>query len=96
MDVLVTDDINTTTREGEIRLARVASICERYGVRAQYSVFECRLTDTSFVKLMGELQEAIDTASDSVHFYRFNGAIRDSRTTIGRPRPWELGEPWIL
>jgi len=45
---------------------------------------------------MGELEEAIDVASDSIHFYRFNGAIRDSRTVIGEPRPRELGEPWIL
>jgi len=33
MDVLVTYDIDTHTRDGEARLARVAKVCERYGTR---------------------------------------------------------------
>jgi CRISPR-associated endonuclease Cas2 len=96
MDVLVTYDINTTTREGEVRLARVAQVCERYGVRVQYSVFECRLSDASLLKLHIELEGVIEPALDSVHLYRFPGALRDARTLIGRPRQRELGEPWIV
>ena len=62
MDVLVTYDINTTTREGEVRLARVAQVCERYGVRVQYSVFECRLSEASLLKLHIELEGVIEPA----------------------------------
>jgi CRISPR-associated protein Cas2 len=96
MDVLVAYDIDTTTRQGEVRLARVAKICERYGVRAQYSVFECRVSDASLAKLEIEILGVIDPALDSIHVYRFAGTIRDARTVIGRPRPRELGDPWIL
>jgi CRISPR-associated protein Cas2 len=96
MDVLVTYNINTTTREGEVRLARVAQVCERYGVRVQYSVFECRLSEASLLKLQIELEGVIEPALDSVHLYRFPGALRDARTLIGRPRQRELGEPWIV
>ena len=70
--------------------------CERYGVRAQYSVFECRMTEVSLKKFLIEIAGVVDVALDSVHLYRFNGAIRDSRTVVGRPRPRELGEPWII
>jgi CRISPR-associated protein Cas2 len=70
MDVLVTYDINTTTRDGEVRLERVAKICERYGVRAQYSVFECRMTEVSLKKFLIEIEDVIHVALDSVHLYR--------------------------
>ena len=39
------------------RLAKVARVCEDYGVRVQYSVFECRLDEDEFtdfwLKLLG-------------------------------------------
>ena len=42
MDVLVTYDIaETDTRKGATRLRRVAQVCEKYGERVQFSVFEC-------------------------------------------------------
>jgi CRISPR associated protein Cas2 len=40
--------LETVTREGRRRLRRVARVCEDYGQRVQYSVFECRLDDTLF------------------------------------------------
>ena len=55
MDLLVTYDISTLTRAGERRLARVAAVCERYGRRVQYSVFECRVNDLGYVRLLAEL-----------------------------------------
>jgi CRISPR-associated protein Cas2 len=96
MDVLVTYDVNTATRDGEVRLARVAAICEKYGVRVQYSVFECRLTEKSLAKLTIELEDTIDFGLDSIHIYRFAGTIRDARMVLGRARSRELGDPWIL
>lgn len=96
MDVLVTYDINTTTREGEKRLGRVAKICEGYGSRAQKSVFECRLSETRLQQLISELREEIVPSIDSIHLYRFKGSLTESRTSIGRRIKHEPGEPWIL
>jgi CRISPR-associated protein Cas2 len=96
MDVLVTYDIDTTTREGEKRLGRIAKICEGYGVRAQKSVFECRLSKTRLQQLISELAEEIVPKLDSVHVYRFNGSLKASRTSLGRGVAHEMGEPWIL
>ena len=40
MEILVTYDVNTETAEGRRRLRRVAKVCERFGQRVQFSVFE--------------------------------------------------------
>lgn len=96
MDVLVTYDISTETPEGQRRLAKVAALCESYGVRMQYSVFECRLSDTTLQRLCLELAEIIDPAVDSVNLYRFPGTLAEARTTLGRRKAADLGRPWLL
>ncbi len=96
MDVLITYDIDTTTREGERRLARVARVCERYGTRVQDSVFECRLGETAVTRLLLDLREVIDADEDSVHIYRFEGPLPPSRVSLGRTVDHEPGRPWIL
>lgn len=96
MDVLVTYDIDTTDREGERRLARVAKVCEGYGVRVQYSVFECRLSEVSLQRLAFELADVIERSVDSVRLYRIPGSLEEIRTSIGRDPPHEWGRPWIL
>lgn len=96
MDVLVAYDISTVDLEGERRLHKVAAVCERYGVRVQYSVFECRLGEAVLERMMGELADTIDHRSDSVRIYRFPGALSKSCTNLGREAPRDLGDPWIL
>jgi len=95
MDVLVTYDIDTSTRVGMRRLARVAHACERYGVRVQDSVFECRLLPSRYQGLVEELRQLIDKKADSVYFYRFDGPVDKFRTTLGRPAPHPLGQAWV-
>jgi CRISPR-associated protein Cas2 len=96
MDVLVTYDIDTTTQAGERRLVRVARICEGFGVRAQYSVFECRLSTVGLARLVVQLEDEIDRATDSINLYRFAGTIPEARISLGRAKSHELGQPWIL
>jgi len=96
MDVLVALDFDTTTSEGTRRLVRVAKICEGYGTRVQYSVFECRLGQTRLARLTAELAATIVRSRDSVNIHRFDGPISEARTSLGRRLPRELGQPWIL
>lgn len=84
MDVLVTYDISTVDTAGERRLTRVAAVCERYGVRAQYSVFECRLDGILLERLMSELADTIDPRQDSVHVYQLGSAVEQARQSLGR------------
>lgn len=95
MDVVVTYDIRTTDPAGQRRLARVAAVCERYGSRVQYSVFECRLDDLLLQRLITELADEIDRSIDSVNIYRLGMAFESARESIGaRGMSWD--DPWIF
>ena len=47
MHILVTYDVDTTSKEGARRLRHVAKACIDYGQRVQNSVFECEVTESS-------------------------------------------------
>ncbi len=96
MDYLVTYDIADTRGEGGVRLRRVAQICEKYGERVQFSVFECRQSPSRLARMLGELQDVMDRRADSLIVYRFNGGIDDARLRFGRSRPHRLGDPWVI
>jgi CRISPR-associated protein Cas2 len=51
------------------RLRHVAQHCENYGVRVQYSIFECRLEATRFECFWRELRDLIDPAEDRLVAY---------------------------
>lgn len=96
MDVLVTYDVETMTPAGERRLRAVAKVCERYGTRVQYSVFEVRIGPTSFVQFCNAISDVIEPADDSVNIYRFDGPLQDRRLSLGRKPDRNPGEPWLL
>jgi len=64
------------------RLHRVARVCEKHGVRVQYSVFECRLQADRFDDFWSELVETMDKSEDRLVAYkvclRCAGQIRDA------------------
>jgi CRISPR-associated protein Cas2 len=96
MDVLITYDVATATVEGQRRLARVAKVCEAFGVRVQYSVFECRLSGAGLERLRAAIAAEIDPGQDSIRIYRFPGSLIDSVETIGNERQWQAGASWIV
>ena len=69
MMILVTYDVDTTSKSGEKRLRKVAKECVNYGRRVQNSVFECLLTEAQFCILKAKIGEIIDTDKDSIRFY---------------------------
>ncbi len=92
----MTYDIATEKKSDAKRLRRVADLCAEYGVRVQYSVFECRLTPATLAKLRADLEDTIDWNRDSITLYRFRGSINDARTTLGVDLDHQTGNPWIL
>jgi len=52
------------------RLRQIAKICEDYGVRVQYSVFECRLEADKFDKFWNDLLDTIDFSTDRLVAYK--------------------------
>ena len=79
--VLITYDVETTSKGGAPRLRAVAKACERYGERVQYSVFEVSVGEKDYVLLLGELEEAIDHGTDSIRIYSIK---REHVSTLGR------------
>ena len=55
MLMLITYDISLEDAEGQARLRRVAKLCLDYGVRVQYSVFECDIVPDQWVVLKDKL-----------------------------------------
>jgi CRISPR-associated protein Cas2 len=67
------------------RRRRVFNLLEGYGLRVQFSAFECVLSDAKFVELQGRLRKVVKMDEDSVRFYPI------SRHTLGQVVIW--GEP---
>lgn len=65
------------------RLARVARVCEDYGVRVQYSVFECRLEEPEFENFWLSLLEEIDEDEDRVVAYKIDARCAKETLTAG-------------
>ena len=96
MDVLVAYDIADTETTGASRLRRIADVCEKYGQRVQFSVFECRLSKARLARLVGEVEDIIDRERDSVLVYRFPAGIEAATLRLGRRQNHALGKPWVL
>ena len=96
MDVLLTYDIADTDGPGGTRLRRIAEVCQMYGQRVQFSVFQFRLTPARLARLIGDVEDVIDHEQDSVIVYRFAGRIEEAATHLGRPPPRSLGQPWVF
>ncbi len=65
------------------RLARVAKLCEDFGVRVQYSIFECRLKPEEFERFWGLLLETIDSKEDRVVAYTLDARAARETLTAG-------------
>ena len=65
------------------RLAKVASLCEDYGVRVQYSIFECQLEPETFDELWLKLLELIDEDEDRLVAYKLDARCAKETETAG-------------
>jgi CRISPR-associated protein Cas2 len=69
MFVLVAYDVATTSAAGRRRLRRVAQVCQNFGQRVQFSVFECQVGEAELVRLRHDLLGEIDVDEDSLRLY---------------------------
>jgi CRISPR-associated protein Cas2 len=65
------------------RLARVAKVCEDFGTRVQYSIFECHLDEACFERFWGRLLEKIDPAEDRLVAYQMDARSAKRTRTAG-------------
>ena len=64
------------------RLRKVARSLEGFGVRLQYSVFECPLDDMRLAKLKAELQDLVNHDEDQVLFVSLGPSAGDATLVI--------------
>jgi CRISPR-associated protein Cas2 len=83
-DLLITYDVDTTTKEGRGRLRRIAKLCEAFGQRVQFSVFECRVNMEQFEEMQHRMVEIIDPEKDSLRIYRLQGGREGAVVAHGR------------
>lgn len=96
MFILVTYDVDTTTRAGEKRLRKVAKECVNYGQRVQNSVFECVLSDAQFTILRNLLMDTIDKENDSIRFYYLGNNWSNKVEYIGKKTSFDMTEELIV
>ena len=65
------------------RLTRVAKTCEDFGVRVQYSVFECHLDEDEFSEFWLKLLAHIDTTEDRLVAYKIDARCAKETMTAG-------------
>lgn len=96
MYILITYDINVTSRNGQKRLRRVAKICVNHGQRVQNSVFECKVTEAELLKIKKQLIDVIDQETDSLRFYRLGDNYDKKVQHIGAKDTYKFDEAIIL
>ena len=65
------------------RLTRVAKVCEDFGVRVQYSIFECRLEEPDFQKFWRQLLQEIEDKEDRLVAYKIDANCAKETLTAG-------------
>jgi CRISPR-associated protein Cas2 len=96
MLVLITYDVDTTTKAGEKRLRKVAKECVNYGQRVQNSVFECLITEAQFVGLKATLEAIINNTTDSIRFYFLGNNWQRRIERIGKETSYDPTEALII
>ncbi len=94
--VIVCYDVETTNAAGARRLRRIAEVCKDYGVRVQYSVFECDVADRDWVTLRHRLLAEFDVALDSLRFYFLNIGEAAQTEHHGVRRPINIKGPLVI
>ncbi len=96
MDVLVTYDVNTETKEGRRRLRKVATVCKDFGQRVQLSVFECRVTQAQLESLKERLLGIINDEQDSLRIYHLRGPRDEVVESFGQDSYTSFEDPLIF
>jgi CRISPR-associated protein Cas2 len=95
MLVLITYDVNTETKAGKKRLRQVAKQCQNYGLRVQYSVFECVIDPATLKMLQAKLEKIINLETDSIRYYYLGDAARQRVEHIGAKASLDVEGPLI-
>ncbi len=78
------------------RRRKVYKILEGYGVRQQYSLFECDLGEEVIAELVRKISFEVDTDEDSVRIYRFCRSCMDKVEIQGEGERFKAMEVIVI
>ena len=96
MLVQVTHDVNTLEEGGKKRLRRVASACQDFGQRVQYSVFEIEVDPAEWARLKARLEAVIRPEFDSLRYYYLGSNWHRKIEHVGAKSSADLGGTLIV
>jgi CRISPR-associated protein Cas2 len=96
MLVLVSYDVNVESEGGQRRLRRVAKVCQDYGQRVQFSVFECIVDPAQWTVMRQKLISEIEPKRDSLRFYFLGSNWKRRIEHVGAKKAIELEGPMIV
>lgn len=96
MLILICYDVATGDAAGERRLRRIAEACKDYGMRVQYSVFECKVEARDWVVLKARLLDEYNAEKDSLRFYFLCSEDAPRTEHHGTRRALDVEGPLIL
>jgi CRISPR-associated protein Cas2 len=96
MRLIVCYDVDTTTKEGERRLRKIAQVCLDHGVRVQYSVFECDIDGAAWVRMRDRLLGELDVGCDSLRIYFLDARAAERTEHYGVRLPVDGRRPLIV
>jgi CRISPR-associated protein Cas2 len=96
MLVLVSYDVSTVDKRGQRRLRRVAKVCQNYGQRVQYSVFECIVDPAQWVAFRQRLIDEIKPEKDSLRFYFLGSNWKRRIEHVGAKQTFDQEGPLII
>ena len=93
--VLVSYDV-AQDDHGARRLRKVAKLCQGFGRRVQYSVFECLLDPEQWAALRARLIKEINEEYDSLRFYFLGANWRNRVEHVGAKDVPDPDDPMIV
>ena len=82
MLVVVSYDV-AQNKNGRLRLRRIAKICESYGQRVQYSIFECIVDPAQWLTLKSKLEKIYNPEFDSLRYYKLGSNYKSMIEYLG-------------
>ena len=96
MYILITYDVDTTSKDGARRLRSVAKACMNYGQRVQNSVFECEVSEAQLCTLKSVIRDIIDKKMDSIRIYYLSRNNARRIETLGKETAYNVAGVIII
>lgn len=96
MYILITYDVDTTSKDGARRLRFVAKACMNYGQRVQNSVFECEVSEAQLCTLKNVISNIINKEMDSIRIYYLNRNSARRVETLGKETAYDVAGVIII